>query len=527
MTYLQPDSRSQVTIEYDDNNKPLKVHSVVILIEYDKFIQPTGIQSYSEYIEAMLGIIKEDVKNIIIPHVKALDKQYAQLFKDDFLLFVNPTGIYFNSLTMDDIGMTGRKIILDTYGGKGAQGGGLFSGKDSSKIERSGAYAARHIAKNIVMAGLANEVLIQVTYVIGLSKPINFHVNTYGTAQVNLSDEEISKKIESLFDMRIKAIEKRLKLRFPIYEETASYGHFGHSPEMKDKNFIDENGYSITEPVELFTWEKADKVYDIQKEFGLYVEMKKQNPHIYLSVEAPQTPKSIFDFGFLWLSLIRTKLPELYDKGFDLISQRSVLKEVFQNPDYKDLTDIQKTWRALVDEFVKAEQIGIKLNKYSYWQDFYSVDFIYGHISEFDLNNFLYEIENLDLKTFAQIAFNQYLQDEIIFGQKIFNYEINDEVILIYEELKKEIDLIYNKVQKTNIDYKKYKAYKWLSNLFASHLSTLEDENDIKCDEQLYVVDYSIFIKLLERKIKFELKKEEYEIVNILDTFRKKLLKHD
>jgi len=269
MTYLRPDSKSQVTIEYDDNNQPVKVHTVVVSTQHDDFIQPTLDKTQEHADEQMLAIIREDVKNILIPRVKALDVQFAQLFKDEFVLHVNPTGKFVIGGPHGDTGLTGRKIIVDTYGGKGAHGGGAFSGKDPSKVDRSAAYAARHIAKNIVAAGLANEVLVQVAYAIGVAKPMNLYINTYGTAQVKLSDGEIAVKIEKLFDMRPKAIEERLKLRFPIYEETASYGHVGRTPVKVTKSFKDGNGKEFTETVELFTWEKTDKVGDIKAEFGL------------------------------------------------------------------------------------------------------------------------------------------------------------------------------------------------------------------------------------------------------------------
>jgi len=216
----------------------------------------------------MLAIIKEDVRTILIPRVKALDPQFAQLITD-YVLHVNPTGKFVIGGPHGDTGLTGRKIIVDTYGGKGAHGGGAFSGKDPSKVDRSAAYAARHIAKNIVAAGLANEVLVQVAYAIGVAKPMNLYVNTYGTAQVKLSDSEIAVKIEKLFDMRPKAIEDRLKLRNPIYLETASYGHMGREPKTITKIFANGNGKKITCTVELFTWEKTDKVTDIKAEFGI------------------------------------------------------------------------------------------------------------------------------------------------------------------------------------------------------------------------------------------------------------------
>ncbi len=269
MTYLRPDSKSQVTIEYDDNNQPVKVHTVVVSTQHDDFVKPSETKSEEVADNEMLSKIREDVKNILIPRVKALDVQFAQLFKDDYTLHVNPTGKFVIGGPHGDTGLTGRKIIVDTYGGKGAHGGGAFSGKDPSKVDRSAAYAARHIAKNIVAAGLANEVLVQVAYAIGVAKPMNLYVNTYGTAQVKLSDGEIALKIEKLFDMRPKAIEERLKLRNPIYEETASYGHVGRTPVEVTKYFKDGNGNEISRKVELFTWEKTDKVNDIKAEFGI------------------------------------------------------------------------------------------------------------------------------------------------------------------------------------------------------------------------------------------------------------------
>ncbi|MEI6753883.1 MAG: methionine adenosyltransferase [Paludibacter sp.] len=269
MTYLRPDSKSQVTIEYDDNNQPVKVHTIVVSTQHDDFSKPTATKSQQQADEEMLAIIKKDVENILIPRVKALDIQFAQLIKDDFILHVNPTGKFVIGGPHGDTGLTGRKIIVDTYGGKGAHGGGAFSGKDPSKVDRSAAYAARHIAKNIVAAGLANEVLVQVAYAIGVAKPMNLYVNTYGTAQIQLSDGEIAVKIEKLFDMRPKAIEERLKLRNPIYEESASYGHVGRTPVVVTKKFKDGNGNEISRTVELFTWEKTDKVDEIKTAFGI------------------------------------------------------------------------------------------------------------------------------------------------------------------------------------------------------------------------------------------------------------------
>jgi len=269
MTYLRPDSKSQVTIEYDDNNQPVKVNTIVVSTQHDDFVQPSESKTQEIADEEMLAKIRQDVKDILIPRVKALDVQFAQLFTNDYILHVNPTGKFVIGGPHGDTGLTGRKIIVDTYGGKGAHGGGAFSGKDPSKVDRSAAYAARHIAKNIVAAGLANEVLVQVAYAIGVAKPMNLYVNTYNTAQVALSDGEIAVKIEKLFDMRPKAIEERLKLRFPIYEETASYGHVGRTPQLKEKSFKDGNGNVISQTVELFTWEKTDMADAIRAEFSI------------------------------------------------------------------------------------------------------------------------------------------------------------------------------------------------------------------------------------------------------------------
>jgi S-adenosylmethionine synthetase len=269
MTYLRPDSKSQVTIEYDDNNKPVKVHTIVVSTQHDDFIKANGNITQEQADITMLSKIREDVKSILIPRVKALDPQFDSLIQDDFILHVNPTGKFVIGGPHGDTGLTGRKIIVDTYGGKGAHGGGAFSGKDPSKVDRSAAYAARHIAKNMVAAGLAEEVLVQVAYAIGVAKPMNLYVNTYGTAKVNLSDGEIAEKISSLFDMRPKAIENRLKLRNPIYKETAAYGHMGRTPQTVIKTFKDSSRKEISCEVELFTWEKTDMVNEIKEVFEL------------------------------------------------------------------------------------------------------------------------------------------------------------------------------------------------------------------------------------------------------------------
>ena len=260
MTYLRPDSKSQVTVEYDDNNNPVRIDTIVVSTQHDEFMEND---------EEMLAKIKEDVANILLPRVFALDTRYEALNKGDFKLFVNPTGKFVIGGPHGDTGLTGRKIIVDTYGGKGAHGGGAFSGKDPSKVDRSAAYAARHIAKNMVAAGLADEVLVQVAYAIGVAEPMNLYVNTYGTAKVNMTDGEIAQQISKLFDLRPKAIEDNLKLRNPMYEETASYGHLGRTPEVVTKTFTTSDGAVITKEVELFTWEKLDRVADIKSTFGI------------------------------------------------------------------------------------------------------------------------------------------------------------------------------------------------------------------------------------------------------------------
>ncbi len=269
MTYLRPDSKSQVTIEYGDNNKPSRVHTIVVSTQHDDFVQPSATKTQEEADEEMLAVIRCDVAAILIPRVKALDSQFEELFKGDYVLHVNPTGKFVIGGPHGDTGLTGRKIIVDTYGGKGAHGGGAFSGKDPSKVDRSAAYAARHIAKNLVVAGITDEVLVQVAYAIGVAQPMNVYVNTYNTAKVELSDVEIAAKVAEIFDLRPKAIEERLNLRAPIYEETAAYGHFGRTPETKVKHFVDTTGKTFTENVELFTWEKTDKVNDIKAAFGI------------------------------------------------------------------------------------------------------------------------------------------------------------------------------------------------------------------------------------------------------------------
>jgi S-adenosylmethionine synthetase len=270
MPYLRPDAKSQVTIEYEDGGKPLRIDTIVISTQHDEFIAPKGI-TQEEADHAMQQRIAADVKNILVPRVKAQYPPRVQaLFTDDITYHVNPTGKFVIGGPHGDTGVTGRKIIVDTYGGKGAHGGGAFSGKDPSKVDRSGAYAARHIAKNMVAAGVADEMLVQVSYAIGVAEPINIFVNTYGRSHVNLSDGEIALKVRELFDLRPKAIEERLKLRNPIYLETASYGHMGRKPEQVTKTFISRyNAEPVVCDVELFTWEKLDYVDKVKEAFGL------------------------------------------------------------------------------------------------------------------------------------------------------------------------------------------------------------------------------------------------------------------
>lgn len=273
-SYLRPDSKSQVTVEYDDNGKPLRIHTIVISTQHDEFIPPLEDtdEARKKAEEEMLAIIKNDVREVLLPRVFAkLPEKVRELNDGNFILHVNPTGKFVMGGPHADTGLTGRKIIVDTYGGRGAHGGGAFSGKDPSKVDRSAAYACRHIAKNMVAAGIADEVLVQVAYAIGVAEPVNIFVNTYGTSHVGLSDSEIAERIGKHFDMRPYAIEQRLKLRNPIYKETASYGHLGRQPEIVVKEFDEPGapGGKITREVELFTWEKLDKVDDLRKEFGI------------------------------------------------------------------------------------------------------------------------------------------------------------------------------------------------------------------------------------------------------------------
>jgi S-adenosylmethionine synthetase len=257
--YLRPDAKSQVTLEYSDDNKPVRIDAIVISTQHDDFADEA----------TMLAKIKSDLISILIPRIKAKYPQYAHLFNDNITYHINPTGKFVIGGPHGDTGLTGRKIIVDTYGGKGAHGGGAFSGKDPSKVDRSAAYATRHIAKNLVAAGLCDEILVQVSYAIGVAKPTSINVNTYGTAKVNLTDGEISKVVEGIFDMRPYFIEQRLKLRNPIYSETAAYGHMGRKPETVTKTFQLPNGEPKTVTVELFTWEKLDFVDNVKSAFGL------------------------------------------------------------------------------------------------------------------------------------------------------------------------------------------------------------------------------------------------------------------
>jgi S-adenosylmethionine synthetase len=262
MTYLRPDAKSQVTIEYGDNNKPKRIDTIVISTQHDPFDADD---------KAMQSKISDDIKNILIPRVqKKIDAELNHLFDQNIKYFVNPTGKFVIGGPHGDSGLTGRKIIVDTYGGKGAHGGGAFSGKDPSKVDRSAAYATRHIAKNLVAAGVCDEVLVQVSYAIGRPDPTNIYVNTYGTSKVNGSDQDIAEVVEKLFDLRPYYIEKNLKLRNPIYGMTAAYGHMGRAPmTMKNVRFVNGSGEEKVMDLELFTWEALDRVDEIKKVFGL------------------------------------------------------------------------------------------------------------------------------------------------------------------------------------------------------------------------------------------------------------------
>ena len=259
LKYLRPDAKSQVTLEYDDNNKPVRIVAIVISTQHDDF----------DTEEKMQVKIKKDMINILIPRVKLKYKKYGDLFNKDIKYHINPTGKFVIGGPHGDTGVTGRKIIVDTYGGKGAHGGGAFSGKDPSKVDRSAAYATRHIAKNLVAAGVCDEILVQVSYAIGVAKPTSINVNTYNTSKVKFSDEQIAEKVEGLFDMRPYFIEQRLALRNPIYSETAAYGHMGRKPEIVTKEFRSPEGKVVRKKVELFTWEKLDYVPKVKKAFGI------------------------------------------------------------------------------------------------------------------------------------------------------------------------------------------------------------------------------------------------------------------
>lgn len=272
LPYLRPDAKSQVTVEYDnETHKPVRIHTIVVSTQHDDFIDPPkeGIDQ-AEADRRMLERISQDVKNVLLPRViEKLSPEVRALFDDRLILHVNPTGKFVIGGPHGDTGLTGRKIIVDTYGGRGAHGGGAFSGKDPSKVDRSAAYAARHIAKNAVAAGIADEMLVQISYAIGVAQPLNIYVDTYGTSHVKLSDAEIAQRLSTIFDLRPYAIEQRLKLRKPIYEETASYGHMGREPQVVTKHFHSKYAGDRTIEVELFTWEKLDYVAPLKQAFGL------------------------------------------------------------------------------------------------------------------------------------------------------------------------------------------------------------------------------------------------------------------
>lgn len=272
MQYLRPDSKSQVTVQYSEDGVPERIHTIVVSTQHDDFIKPTddSVEAQRKADEEMLAQIRKDVLEILIPRVKALcGEKIIALFNKDIIYHVNPTGKFVIGGPHGDTGLTGRKIIVDTYGGKGAHGGGAFSGKDPSKVDRSAAYAARYIAKNMVAAGVADEILVQLAYAIGVAQPVSVYVNTYGRSNVKLSDSEIAEKVQQMFDLRPKAIERQLKLRNPIYSETAAYGHMGRKNEVVTKTFTSLYHETKVMEVELFTWEKLDQVERIKKEFGL------------------------------------------------------------------------------------------------------------------------------------------------------------------------------------------------------------------------------------------------------------------
>ena len=274
VTYLRPDAKCQVTIEYGDDNKPLRVHTIVVSTQHDEFVVPDASNGLTqkEADEQMLQRIRKDVIHVLIPRVIAEigDERVRRLFGEDITYHVNPTGKFVIGGPHGDTGLTGRKIIVDTYGGRGAHGGGAFSGKDPSKVDRSAAYAARHIAKNLVVAGVADEILVQLSYAIGVARPVSIYVNTYGTSHVALKDGEIAQKVEELFDLRPKAIERRFDLRKPIYLETASYGHFGRKTERVRKRFVNRYQGDVEMEVTLFPWEETEKYQErIKETFGL------------------------------------------------------------------------------------------------------------------------------------------------------------------------------------------------------------------------------------------------------------------
>ncbi len=271
-SYLRPDAKSQVTVEYDADYRPVRIHTIVVSTQHDDFIQPLDSTDEAQRKAdlEMLAVIRRDVEQVLLPRVKAkLPAELQALFDDGLTLHVNPTGKFVLGGPHADTGLTGRKIIVDTYGGRGAHGGGAFSGKDPSKVDRSAAYACRHIAKNLVAAGVAREVLVQVAYAIGVARPVSLFINTYGTSKVDLTDAEIAARVEEIFDMRPREIEMRLKLRNPIYLETAAYGHMGRIPTTVTKEFGVYSKHPVTREVELFTWEKLDYVEKIRKAFGI------------------------------------------------------------------------------------------------------------------------------------------------------------------------------------------------------------------------------------------------------------------
>ncbi len=273
LPYLRPDAKSQVTVEYDSvTHKPVRIHTIVISTQHDEFIKPEdkSDEAQKRADDEMLERIRHDMETVLLPRVlRRVKEEERALFDDQMILHVNPTGKFVIGGPHGDTGLTGRKIIVDTYGGRGAHGGGAFSGKDPSKVDRSAAYAARHIAKNAVAAGIADEMLVQISYAIGKADPVSFYVNTYGTSHVKQTDSEIAGILQSIFDMRPHAIEQRLKLRYPIYEETAAYGHMGRTPKVVTKHFTSKYEGDLTMDVELFTWEKLDHVEILKNAFGL------------------------------------------------------------------------------------------------------------------------------------------------------------------------------------------------------------------------------------------------------------------